>query len=98
MYRSDLLLVVVCVAGCLAAQLQPASAPPTPPTKIDASSVWQVTPQFLTTGHAACDNSSHVVECMIDQMAKAGAAPAAVSFTHELYMQSHGDFGIMTGF
>jgi hypothetical protein len=31
-------------------------------------------------------------------MAKAGAPVAAVSFTRELHQQSHGDFGVMTGF
>jgi hypothetical protein len=35
---------------------------------------------------------------MIDQMAKAGAPADAVSFSRELYKQSHGDFGVMTGF
>jgi hypothetical protein len=35
---------------------------------------------------------------MIDQMAKAGAPADAVSFTRELYKQSHGEFGVMTGF
>jgi hypothetical protein len=31
-------------------------------------------------------------------MSKAGAPTAAVNFTRQLYKQSHGDFGIMTGF
>ncbi|MGB6633082.1 MAG: hypothetical protein WBE52_17725, partial [Terriglobales bacterium] len=66
--------------------------------KIDASAVWQAPPQFLSTGHAACDSASHVVDCLIDKMSQAGAPAAAVSFTRELYKQSHGDFGIMTGF
>jgi hypothetical protein len=93
MYRPRLLLILVfCLTKCVMAQHEPAKA------KIDASAVWQFTPQFLTTGHTACDNSSHVIECMIDQMSKAGAPAAAVSFTRELYKQSHGDFGIMTGF
>lgn len=95
MYRSHLLLVVVCVAGCLAAQSQPV---PAPPAKIDTSAVWQVTPQFLTIAHAACDSSPHIVECLTDQMSTAKAPAAAVSFTRELYKQSHGEFGIMTGF
>jgi hypothetical protein len=68
------------------------------PSKIDASAVWQVTPQFVAAGHAACDGSSHMVECLIGQMSKAGAPAAAVSFTRELDKQSHGDFGVMTGF
>ena len=31
-------------------------------------------------------------------MAKAGAPPDAVSFTRALYKESHGEFGVMTGF
>lgn len=35
---------------------------------------------------------------MIGQMAKAGASADAVQFTRESYKQSHGEFGVMTGF
>ena len=35
---------------------------------------------------------------MIGQMTKAGAPADAVQFTRELYKQSHGEFGVMTGF
>ena len=35
---------------------------------------------------------------MIGQMAKVGARADAVSFARELYKESHGEFGIMTGF
>jgi hypothetical protein len=97
MYKVCLLLAVICLAECLMAQSQPAPARHSS-AKIDASAVWQVTPQFLTTAHAACDGSSHIVGCMIDQMSKAGPSASAVNFTRELYKQSHGDFGIMTGF
>jgi hypothetical protein len=67
---------------------------------IGESAEWQVSPQFIATAPAACDKSSHPgdVECLIDQMAKAGAPSAAISFTRELYKQSHGEFGVMTGF
>jgi hypothetical protein len=92
MRKVRLLLTFVCLAGFGAAQSHGGSA------KISASSVWQVPSQFLTTAHAACDNSSQTPECMIDQMAKAGAPPDAVSFARELYKQSHGEFGVMTGF
>jgi hypothetical protein len=86
-------LVVVCMAGFVSAQSQ------TGPAKIGASAVWQVSSQFLATAHAACDKSHPGdVDCMIDQMAKAGAPADAVSFTRELYRQSHGEFGVMTGF
>jgi hypothetical protein len=69
-------------------------------TKIGASAVWQVTPQFIATAPSACAQSSHSAadECLINQMAKAGASADAMKFTRELYKQSHGDFGIMTGF
>ena len=67
--------------------------------KISASAVWQITPQFLATAHTACYKSHPGdVDCMIDQMAKAGAPADAVNFTRELSKQSHGEFGIMTGF
>ena len=70
------------------------------PAKIGASSVWQLPEQFMAGAHAACDKSAPpaFAECVIDQMAKAGASADAVNFTRELYKQSHGDVGIMTGF
>jgi hypothetical protein len=93
MRNGCLLLVVVCMAGFVSAQS------PTGPAKISASAVWQVSSQFLASAHAACDKSHPGdVDCMIDQMAKAGAPADAVSFTRELYRQSHGEFGVMTGF
>jgi hypothetical protein len=85
-------LVAVCLVGCLQAQSKH------DPGKIDASAVWLVTPQFLTAAQAACDSHPGDVECLIGQMSKAGAPAPAVSFTRELYKQSHGEFGIMTGF
>jgi hypothetical protein len=68
--------------------------------KIGASAVWQLPPQFMTTAHAACDHSSgsNDADCVIGQMAKAGAPTDAVQFTRELYKQSRGEFGVMTGF
>jgi hypothetical protein len=68
--------------------------------KIGASAVWNIPPQFLATAHAACDKSAHPGDgkCMIDEMAKAGASTDAVALTRELYKQSNGEFGIMTGF
>jgi hypothetical protein len=94
MCKPGLLVAVVFLAGCLTAQSQPGAGP----AKFGASSVWQVTQQFLAAAHAACDKSSHAGECFIDQMPKAGAPAAAVSFTRELYKQNPGEFGIMTGF
>jgi len=93
MFHARLLLTIVFLAGGSTVQSQD-SLP-----KIGASAVWQVSTQFLATAHSACDKSAHPgAECMINQMAKAGAPAAAVSFTRELHKQSHGEFGIMTGF
>ena len=91
MRYARLLLALGCLSGC-AAQSQNG------PVKIGSSAVWPLSPQFLATAHAACDNSSPAAGCMIEQMAKAGAPTTAVNFTRELYKQSHGDFGILTGF
>jgi hypothetical protein len=68
------------------------------PSKIGTSAVWQPSQQFFATAHAACDKSPSTSECLIDQMAKAGAGSDAVAFARELYKQSHGEVGVMTGF
>jgi hypothetical protein len=89
------LLLATLLAGSLMAQSQGVGLP-----KISGSAVWTVSPQFMATAHAACDklSSPGVGECLIGQMSKAGAPPAAVDFTRELYKQNEGEFGIMTGF
>ncbi len=71
-----------------------------PSSKIGASAVWQLPAQFMNTAHAVCDQSSgsNLAECMMAMMAKSGASADAVQFTRELYKQSHGEVGIMTGF
>jgi hypothetical protein len=94
MSKSRLLPIMAFIAICATVQSQNA------PGKIGAAAVWQVSPQFIATAPAACDKASRSgdVECLIEQMAKAGAPAAAVNFTRELYKQSHGDFGILTGF
>jgi hypothetical protein len=86
-------LAFLLLATCLTAYSQHS------PEKIGASAVWQMPPQFMKTAHGVCDHSSssNYGECMIGQMAKAGAPPEAVSFTRELYKESHGEFGVMTG-
>src|SRR5271167_1810859 len=92
MRNARLFLTIVCLTGFASTQSQGQA-------KIGASAVWQVSPQFLAAAHAACDRSHPGdTDCMIDQMTKAGAPADAVSFTHELSKQSHGEFGIMTGF
>src|ERR1700704_4971077 len=68
------------------------------PSRITASSVWTLPDSFITSAHAACDKSSDVGECSIDQMTKAGASKDAVAFTRELYKRSHGEVGMMMGF
>jgi hypothetical protein len=100
MYTARLTLVIACLACCVSAQSQPGPSKTPGTTKISASAVWQVTPQFIATAPTACEQSSHSAadECLINQMAKAGAPADAITFTRELYKQSHGDFGIMTGF
>jgi hypothetical protein len=89
-----LLIVPLFLVNCLIAQSKG------PTNKIGASAVWQLPAQFMKTAHAACEASSspEYVECMIGQMGRAGAPPDAVQFSQELHKESHGQFGIMTGF
>jgi len=87
------LLTVFFFTACLTAQSEQH------PAKIGASAMWQIPPQFMAASRIVCGQSSSVyARCMIDQMAKSGAPADAVSFTLELYNESHGEFGIMTGF
>jgi len=69
------------------------------PPRITSSAVWQLPPRFVANAHATCDKLlADFGACFIDQMEKAGAPPAAVAFTRELYKFNHGDVGIMGGF
>jgi hypothetical protein len=91
------LLVALFVAGITSAQTQPPAAS----GRISAASVWQMPSTFLASAHKACYNATQppsFADCFINQMAKAGASPAAVAFTRILQKQSSGDVGIMTGF
>jgi len=94
MRSANILLASLFLSVGLSAQSKPSSA------KIGASAVWQLPAQFVSAAHAACDQSagSNYADCMIGQMAKAGAPEGAVQFTRELYKQNHGEFGVMTGF
>jgi hypothetical protein len=86
------LMVVTALASLALAQSEP--------TPITASAVWQPGGDFFTQAHAACDKvspSQKFGDCVINQMPKAGAPAAAVSFTRELYKQN-GEVGIMAGF
>jgi|SRR5208282_1499986 len=98
MCSARLVLAIALLSGCSMAQSQ--DGLPLPIPKLDASAVWQVSPQFIATAPAACEKSANSgnLECLIGQMSKAGAPAAALAFTRELYKQSHGEFGIMTGF
>lgn len=92
-FRQPLLLLVflTLAAGVMLAQLAP----------VTASAVWQPTGNFLDQAHAACDRvspSNKFADCVISQMSKAGAPADAVSFTRELFKQTGGEVGIMTGF
>lgn len=99
MHRPSRFAATFCFIGCLISLGTAAAVPATAPGKIGASAVWQIHEQFMTNAHAACDKSTPpgFADCVIDQMAKAGASADAVSFTRELYKQSHGDVGILTG-
>jgi hypothetical protein len=89
-----MLLVSLFACVSLTAQAKPSL------TKIGDSAIWQLPAQFVTTAHSACERSSgsNYADCVIGQMAKAGAPADAVQFTRELYKQSHGEVGVMTGF
>lgn len=86
--------VALCLAALVTAHAEENTA------RISASAVWQMPGNFLSSAHLACDQgpSDKYAECIITQMAKAGAPAAAVDFTRELYKESHGEFGVMTGF
>lgn len=91
--------VYILLASLFACVSLTAQSKPTP-KKIEASAVWQLSAQSMTMAHKACDqsSSSNYAECMFGQMGKAGAPANAVQFTRELYKQSQGEFGVMTGF
>jgi hypothetical protein len=88
------LIVSLLLVSCMMAQSNKSAA------KVGPSAVWQFPPQFMTTAHADCDASlsPDYAKCMVAEMAKAGAPADALQFTRELYKESHGQFGIMTGF
>jgi len=83
-------LAIFCIATSVAAAQDRSS-------KFGPSAVWQATPQFLAMAPAACKTAKSS-DCLIGQMAKAGAPADAVSFSRELSKHSHGEFGIMTGY
>lgn len=87
------LVIVVALASFAFAQSEPAP--------VTASAVWQPGSDFLAKAHGACDKvspSQKFGDCVISQMAKAGASADAVRFTRELFKQNGGEVGIMAGF
>jgi hypothetical protein len=90
--RVGLLLAVLCLGAGAAAQSQRVAA------KIDGAAVWQMPADFVSAAKPACEKTPGDVKCLIDRMEKAGASSHAVAFTRELYKQSKGDFGIMSGY
>jgi hypothetical protein len=61
--------------------------------------VWQPGSNFVATAEAGCAKStgSALGDCLISQMAKAGAPANSIQFTRELY-QLNGEVGILSGF
>ena len=69
--------------------------------RFTATSVWQMPVSFPPAVHQACDNAPNqeaFAICFMQQMSKAGASIDAVEFTKQLYKESKGDVGVMTGF
>lgn len=92
MKKSSLVLAIIALVSCSLGQST---------ANIGSSAVWQPISDFLANAHAACDKvtpSLKFSECVINQMSKAGAPADAVSFTRELYKQTSGEVGIMSGF
>jgi hypothetical protein len=100
MYKFVRFFVALSVAGCIFGSATCTFAASKASTKVGASAVWQLPEQFMANAHAACDKTAPagIGQCIISQMAKAGASADAVSFARELYKQNGGDVGIMTGF
>jgi hypothetical protein len=91
-------VAILCAVGCIIGSDWASAG--SVPAKIGTSSVWQLPEQFMAKAHSACDKTAPpgFAGCVMNQMAPAGASVDAVNFTRELYKQSHGDVGIMTGF
>jgi hypothetical protein len=72
MTQIRVILVVIALAASMSVWSQRA------PERIDSSAASQISPQFLATAPAACGKSnSENMECLVDQMMKAGrAAPS----------------------
>jgi hypothetical protein len=66
----------------------------------DASAVWQTPGGFVANAKTACGSSSgsQFGDCLIQQMVKAGASAASVTFTRDLFKETHGEVGVMTSF
>lgn len=92
MWKQCLLLTFACL---VAASAQSQNSP-----HVDASAVWQMPPGFVGNSQTACgsQSSSGFLDCVVQQMTKAGASPASTRFTRELFKQSRGEVGFLTSF
>jgi hypothetical protein len=71
---------------------------PAAPSPIGADAVWSPPANFLQRFHQRCDaKPARLSECFVDQMAKAGAPPAAVAFAKRVdgmgYLRGFEDSG-----
>ncbi|MGD0632529.1 MAG: hypothetical protein ABR987_24665 [Terracidiphilus sp.] len=67
---------------------------------IGCDAKWERTPNFLNSAPLVCDHKASKTsdDCFIDQMAKAGASPAATRFSPGLIHENSGEFGVMMRF
>jgi hypothetical protein len=97
-YRLALILTLAIAA--LAQNLPSTTSPPPGSGKITSASVWIMPSSFINDAHKACDNAHQppgFAQCFIGQMSKAGAPAQSVAFTNQLYKESQGDVGILSG-
>jgi hypothetical protein len=67
---------------------------------IGSDAIWELTSDFLKRVHSNCDHKANEKrdDCFIDQMARAGAPPAATRFSRRLLLENGGEFGVMMRF
>jgi hypothetical protein len=85
------LLLIILIATANAAETS---------SQFSAASAWRPGVDFLSSLHATCDSvaqSPTVLQCVTEQMKKAGAPADAVHFTQELFESKH-QVGIMGAF
>lgn len=100
MTRSFLLAALILIANIAFAQTSP-TANSAKTSKVGPAAVWQMPSSFIDNARKTCDRAgqpSSFAKCFIAQMSSAGAPPAAISFTQQLYDESHSEVGILSGF